>query len=231
MDLLDRSQSTQDEANTDKGLELERFREDQKNAEREHSLRLRELALKEEDSRRSKWTNPFVLAVVAACLAGLGNAYIAWLNGENQNRIESTKNAAAKEVEQQKAEAIHILEATKEAAPEKRSEKLRLLVDLGLIADPNRQAKLEAYIKGQQLQAVPPSASPSLPTPTPVVEEYQTGWLGGGNSREDQCRIGRLSIASKYPDRSILLVATSEQSKKDILGRVEYMYFCTFKIE
>ena len=103
MDLLDRSQSTQDEANTDKGLELERFREDQKNAEREHSLRLRELALKEEDSRRSKWTNPFVLAVVAACLAGLGNAYIAWLNGENQNRIESTKNAAAKEVEQQKA--------------------------------------------------------------------------------------------------------------------------------
>jgi hypothetical protein len=35
---------------------------------------------------------------------------------------------------------------------------------------------------------------------------------------------------NKYPGKAVHLKSSSEQSKKDFLGRVEYLYLCTFEI-
>jgi hypothetical protein len=209
----------------DMQLELRRLELDEKKAEQEHQIRLRELGLKEAETKRSRWSSPLVLSIIAAAIAAVGNGYISWLNGANQLAIESTRNASQKEIEQEKAEAARILEATKSSSPKEAAEKIRFLIEVGLISDPNRRAALEAYLKPEK----PATASGSKEEP--IIERYASGWLGGGNNQADQCRIGRAIVVQKYPGKSVLLKSSSEQSKKDFLGRVEYRYLCVFEVK
>jgi hypothetical protein len=234
-------------------LELRRLELDQKKAEQEYQVRLKELGLKEAEVKRSRWSSPLVLSIIAATIAAAGNGYISWLNGANQLAIESTRNASQRAIEQEKAEAARILEATKSSSPNDAAAKIKFLIEVGLISDPNRQAALEAYLesskprtaslrKEEPRTASSPKEKPGTATPKeeplrppppeqePIIEEYQSGWLGGGNNQADQCRIGRTVIAQKHPGKSILLKSSSEQSKKDFLGRVEYRYSCVFEV-
>jgi hypothetical protein len=207
-----------------RAIALRHLELDEKKAEQEYQIRLKEIELKEAENHRSRWSSPLVLSIIAASIAAVGNGYISLLNGDNQQRIEATRNASLKEIEQEKAEAARILEATKAASPEEAAKKIRFLIDVGLISDPNRQAALEAYIKPK------PSQTSSTQETKPIFERYASGWLGGGNNQADQCRIGRSVITQKYPDKSVLLKSSSEESKKDLFGRVEYQYFCLFEI-
>ncbi len=276
-------------------LELRRLDLDEKKAEQEYQLRLREIGLKEAEDRRSRWSSPLVLSIIAAAIAAAGNGYISWLNGANQLAIESTRNASQRAIEQEKAEAARILEATKSSSPKDAASKLKFLIEVGLVADPNRQAAVEAYISEEEQKtllsatnkpsnpssfskgpsalprrplreepkapALPPfreeptapqqlpSATvpqqlppPTLPTPReelpvpppkeePIFERYESGWLGGGHDQVTQCGIARSVVVQKHPGKSILLKSSSEQSKKDILGRVEYQYSCVFEVK
>lgn len=207
-----------------KDLELRRLELDEKKAEQEYQVRLKEIGLKEAEAKRSRWSSPLVLSIIAATIAAAGNAYISWLNGSNQLAVESTKNAALRAIEQEKAEAARILEATKLSNPKDAAAKIKFLIDVGLISNPNRQAALEVYLKSEE----PSAASP--PKETPIIERYASGWLGGGNNQADQCNIGRAVVSQKYPGKSVLLKSSSEQSNKDIFGRVEYRYFCEFEV-
>lgn len=210
---------------TSSALELKKLELEEKKDNREYEIHLKELAIKESELRRSKWSNSLVLAVVAAFIAAAGNGYISWLHGANQLTIESTKYSSEKELLRQRAEADRILEAIKDVTPDKAAEKIRFLIDVGFVTDPNRQAALEEYLKRKE------ATSTGQSTGSPITEQYSTGWLGGGNNQADQCRIGRAVISQKYPGKTILLVSSSEQSKKDLFGRVEYKYFCTFQIQ
>jgi hypothetical protein len=205
-------------------LELRRLELDERKVEQEYQVRLKEIALKEAEAKRSRWSSPLVLSIIAATIAAVGNAYISWLNGSNQLAVESTKNAALRAIEQEKAEAARILEATKSSNPKDAAAKIKFLIEVGLIADPNRQAALEIYLKSEE----PSRASP--PKEAPIIEKFSSGWLGGGNNQADQCNIGRVVVAQKHPGKSVLLKSSSEQSKKDIFGRVEYRYFCEFEV-
>ena len=60
----------------------------------EYQLKIRELDLKQKEQERSTWSNPLVLAILAAAIAGLSNAVIAMINGRLQRQIEQTKAAA-----------------------------------------------------------------------------------------------------------------------------------------
>lgn len=151
--------------------------------------------------------------------------YISWLNGSNQLAVESTKNAAQRAIEQEKAEAARILEATKSSNPKDAAAKIKFLIEVGLISDPNRQAALEVYLKSEEPRP------PSSPKEVPVIERYASGWLGGGNNQADQCSVGRAVVSEKHPGKSVILKSSSEQSKRDILGRVEYRYFCEFEVK
>ncbi len=54
----------------------------------DYELRRREIEIKERYQSRSRWSNPIVLAVLAAALAGVGNATVAWLNGIEQRVLK-----------------------------------------------------------------------------------------------------------------------------------------------
>lgn len=205
-------------------VDLRRLQLDEKKAEQEYQIRLKELDFKREELRRSRWSSPLVLGIIAAAIAAAGNAYVSWLSAENQLTVESTKYSAQKEIERSKYEADRILEATKGSDPKSAAARIKFLIEIGLISDPNRQAALDAYIKSGD-QSTPPPQNKNT-----ITEQYQSGWLGGGNNQTDQCALGRAVVAQKYPGKTILLKSSSEQSKKDVFGRVEYKYFCTFEV-
>ena len=55
--------------------------------------------------------------------------------------------SATEKLEKDKAEAARILEAVKTGDFEKAAENLRTLLDMGLVSDPETQAKLRKYLE------------------------------------------------------------------------------------
>jgi hypothetical protein len=101
----------------------------------EYELRKRDLELRERDASRSRWSNPLVLAVLAAAIAGFGNAAAIWLNGRQARDLEETK-----------AEAARILEVIRTDNPDKAATNLKFLVDAGLISDDARRASIRTFL-------------------------------------------------------------------------------------
>jgi|ERR1700704_1093511 hypothetical protein len=149
----------------------------------EFRLREREVAVKEQDAarqdreldarlqeqKRARWTNPLVLAVFAAALAALGNAGVAYINGQSQHALESDKNQAQitlerekvegqQTIEELKAEAARILEVIKTIDPDKAAENLDFLMKSGLIIDKKRREALERFLADRK-----PGEGPSIP--------------------------------------------------------------------
>jgi hypothetical protein len=113
----------------------------------EYELRKREVAVKERDESRSRWSSPLVLAVLAAATAALGNAAAIWLNGIEQRNLETTKTAQARILEESKAEAARILEVIKTGNnSDKAAVNLKFLLDAGLISDPDRRKNIEKFL-------------------------------------------------------------------------------------
>jgi hypothetical protein len=129
--------------------------------EREQEIKHREVETKAQEFKRSRWTNPLVLAVLAAALAAGGNAVVALINGAAQresndlrtaaeNKLQAEKASEERQLEDGKAEAARILEMIKTADPDKAAVNLRFLLEAGLIVEPNRREKLAAYLKDRE---------------------------------------------------------------------------------
>ena len=114
------------------------------------SFRERELALKERDSARARWSNPLALAIFAAAVAAAGNAGVAWLNGREQRAVESLRASQTLELEERKAEASRILEIIKTADPDKAANNLQFLIDTGLIINPSRLVEMKTYLANRK---------------------------------------------------------------------------------
>lgn len=127
--------------------------------EREQQSRAEEVALKREEVRRSRWSSPLVLAVLAATVAAIGNAGVAWWNSREQHRLETERADAVRQLEKSKSEAALILEAIKTgtADPDKAAVNLTFLLDVGLISDPVRH-DLQENLKKRM-----PGEGPALP--------------------------------------------------------------------
>ena len=198
----------------------------------------------------ARWSNPLVVAILAAALAGLGNAVVAAINGSSQLSIEKAKNQREAQIEELKAESARIFEVIKAVDPDKAAENISFLLDAGLISNKERREALILYLKrrkgGEGIGGV---AKPSIPegstvttttgpnigdtkpsTETDKLIQYQTGWRGGGFSQESACAEGQAKLQTAHPGKKLTLVSSSETSKRDFLGRVEYNYFCQFKL-
>jgi hypothetical protein len=142
----------------DAGPEQQRWQADLRLRERELDIKeraaaqdaaqkVREFDAKLADQRWARWTNPLVLAIFAAALAALGNAWLERTRSEGQLLIENSK-----------AEAARILEVIKTADPEKAAVNLAFLLDAGLIADDARRAALKTFLDNRK-----PGEGPSIP--------------------------------------------------------------------
>src|SRR5689334_11702260 len=88
-------------------LEREKWRDELRFREREIAIKEKEqqghegeLRLKTREQERSRWTNPLVIAVLAASVAASGNAIVAWLNAYEQQRADSTKAEQARDLDE-----------------------------------------------------------------------------------------------------------------------------------
>lgn len=104
--------------------------------EREQLTKEAELKLKKDDYNRSRWKNPLIVAIIAAALAAMGNALVAFVNGSLE-----------RELEDRKSEAARILEAIKTGDPEKAAVNLKFLIDTGLISNAETVAKVTNYLE------------------------------------------------------------------------------------
>ena len=75
---------------------------------RELDLRQREIYLKQQEQQRSNWSNPLVVAILAAAVAGLSSAFVAMINGRLQRQIEQSKAAESLRIEESRSEAVRI---------------------------------------------------------------------------------------------------------------------------
>lgn len=144
--------------------EREKWLAEQAFREREIALKERHQALQEREAqqkqRQAAWSNPLALAILAAAVAGAGNAAVAWFNGRAQIERERTASQSQLALEETKAEAGRILEVIKTGDPDKAAENLRFLLDAGLITDPERRQSVLAFLKQRQ-----PGEGPSTPAP------------------------------------------------------------------
>jgi hypothetical protein len=126
-------------AESDSVSERQRWEADLLRQDKDLALKEKEIDVRAVEARRSRWSNPLVLAIVAATVAALGNMLVTYMTGVSQRDLESKKTSDLLTVEEQKAEAQRILEMIKTGNdPDKAAENLKLLVDTNLIKEPLR---------------------------------------------------------------------------------------------
>ncbi len=145
---------------TDK-LSREKWDAERKFREKEISLQERKLAVEEENAHRSQWRSPLVLAVLGAAVAALGNAVVAYMNGNSLHGVERFKAGQQFILETEKAEAARILEVIK-ADPDTAATNLEFLLEAGLINNETRRIDLLNYLRGRK-----PGEGPSIPQGDP----------------------------------------------------------------
>jgi hypothetical protein len=111
----------------------------------ESAFREREITLKEQEARRSRWSNPLVLAIFAATVAATGNAAVMFVNNHFQQRFELTRAQQTLDLERHKADAARVLEVIKTTDPFKIRENLLFLERVGLVTDPTIMVPLRQY--------------------------------------------------------------------------------------
>src|SRR5262249_44754297 len=137
--------------------------------EREQDIKDREVQAKIDEQNRSRWTNPLVLAVLAAALAATGNASVAVINGILQRSIEQERAASQtaletrkaeedRQIEEAKGESARILEVIKTNDPDKAAVNLNFLLETGLITNDGRRKSLAAFLERRR-----PGQGPALP--------------------------------------------------------------------
>jgi hypothetical protein len=134
-------------AKVEKALtEREKWEAEQSFKKEELGLRSRELEIREAESYRARWTNPLVIAILSAAVAGVGNVAATLYSSSQQRDADERKAAEARNVESEKAEASLILEFIKTQTPEKASDNLKFLVDTKLITNKARRDDMSAYL-------------------------------------------------------------------------------------
>jgi hypothetical protein len=241
------------------GLEKQKFEfekakweDDRHSREREFNLKMREVEANVSAQNLSRIVIPIAAAILAALLTGAASVVVAWKTADWQSYLEDTKEADTHKLEQERAEATRKLEQEKAQATrvtgaikddaDKTADNLKLLVDLGLISDKNVSDKITEYRKnrpggaGAGEVASPPATEPkNPPQPESQVKTqdtvlFQSGWVGGGHNQNEMCQQGIQALKGQFPGKTLSVVSSDEQSRKDFLGHVEYNYSCVFHV-
>jgi hypothetical protein len=233
-------------------FEKAKWEDDKRSREREFNLKMREVEANVSAQNLSRIVIPIAAAILAALLTGAASVVVAWKTADWQSYLENTKEADTHKLEQEKAEATRKLEQEKAQATrvtgaikddaDKTADNLKLLVDLGLISDKNVSDKITEYRKnrpggaGAGEVASPPATEPkNPPQPESQVKTqdtvlFQSGWVGGGHNQNEMCQKGIQALQGQFSGKTLSVVSSDEQSRKDFLGHVEYNYSCVFHV-
>jgi GH24 family phage-related lysozyme (muramidase)/Skp family chaperone for outer membrane proteins len=116
--------------------------------ERELQHKTDELAHERAKQETSRWTNPLVIAVAAAAVAAMGNAFVSYQNDLAQRNLQATQGEQAR-----------ILAMIQTPNPDQAATNLKFLLDSGLVTDSGTTARLRSYLKDRK-----PGQGAALPT-------------------------------------------------------------------
>ena len=116
--------------------------------ERDLDAREAEIDLKRKEHAVSQWSNPLIVAILAASIAAISSTAVALVNG-----------ICSRQVDRQRSEEERILEMIKTGNADKAAENLRFLLSAGLITDPSTRSSLETFLNKRKA-----GSGPVLPT-------------------------------------------------------------------
>jgi GH24 family phage-related lysozyme (muramidase) len=166
--------------------------------EREQRSKEAQLALAKAQHGASRWKNPLVVAILAAAVAAIGNAFVAYTNADSQTKLEA-----------QKSEQARILEMIKTGSPDAAAENLGFLLDAGLIKDPGIRRDLRAFLDRRK-----PGGGPSLPTvgaATKLVSQFEGARLSAYKDAAGVWTIGLGHTLTAQELRTGKLVVAGQQ--------------------
>jgi hypothetical protein len=138
-------------------LEVDRFQLDRHirleelELKRAESRRLAdELKFRQDEATRSRWANPFVVAIGGAIVVGLANLVVTSLNAKYQRELAESTNANQGYLESIKSENTSILEAVKLGDSEKVRVALCLLLKLNSIKSSATNTAVQMYVAGHK---------------------------------------------------------------------------------
>jgi poly(3-hydroxybutyrate) depolymerase len=179
--------------------ELDIKEREQRRLDAESSAKLKEM-------RRSRWTNPLVLAVLGAGLAAFGNFAVSWMNGIEQRNLETTRgeetlnvqeqnNKAQQGLEEFKADSARLLQMIGTNDPDKAAENLQFLLDAGLISNAHTRTLLKEFLANRK-----PGKGPALPVPgsVPILGKPGPGGhpLGSYNAPPTETSVSGVSAGA-----------------------------------
>src|ERR1019366_3296124 len=129
---------------------------------REQDRLEKELQFRMAEASRSRWSNPLVIAILAATLAAGGNAGEAWLSGHAQRKIQEENNRSQLTLESFKAESARILEVIKTNNPDTAATNLKFLLDAHLITRSDTADYIRKFLMTRSA-----GEGPALPSPVP----------------------------------------------------------------
>jgi len=203
--------------------EQQKWRDEYQLKRDDYQLKSRELDLKQQEQQRSKWTNPLVVAILAAAVAGLGSAVVAMINGRLQRDIEQSKAAESLRIEESRSEAVRILEMIKTGEPDKAAGNLQFLIDTGLISNKERVAQIEHYLSTRQ-----PGTGPYLPAAEGRYTFEQSEGLTKPVAKKLEKSLNDFIV---YLDRLGLKRETEKVSIKIVKGEAGGAYYFSDKKE
>jgi hypothetical protein len=150
-------------------IEREKFEFDRKIRLREIELKeaeatrlVEELKIKQRESERSRWTNPFIVAIIGATAVGICSAAVSVLNAKYQRDLADSTNQNQGYLESVRAENANILEVVNLGDPDKVRRGLCLLVKLNSIKSSATNAGIQSYLV--EHQGCPAEIGPTPPT-------------------------------------------------------------------
>jgi hypothetical protein len=148
-----------------------------------------ELKIKQRDSERSRWTNPFVVAIIGATAVGICSGAVSVLNAKYQRDLADTTNQNQGYLESVRAENANILEVVKLGDPDKVRSGLCLLIKLNSIKSSATNAGIQSYLVEHQGCLAEAGQKPPAPIGSPTPLTTRADWVtatlvvpGCGNS-------------------------------------------------
>jgi hypothetical protein len=183
----------------------------------------------------------FLAAFIAAIVAAFANAYVAFINNNTLLDIETQKESsdqglqARKETEEQsieerKAEFSRLLEMSKlDIEPFKL--KLKVFCEMGLIVD-QKFRNLCNSARQSNVTLQPPPVNNQKIKDNYSSATWDSDWVSGGHNQDEMCNTGLMALKGReeYKDKTITKRSSSEDSKKDFFGHVQYRYHCTYEV-
>lgn len=197
--------------------------------EQELDATRRELKLRETEMARSRWTGPLGVGIIVATIAAGAQIFSSYRHDQSELDLENHKTTNQRALEVEKAERTFVLSVIDQGDP-KTISRLAFLAANNLITNGQLKLDIAQTARSSSINNLQPGEAGKPPDSVSTIIR-RSGWIGGGSNQSAQCAIQQAVLEKESPGRTVTLTNSDEQSRRDLLGHVEYNYECIFTVQ